>query len=130
MEGEKKRARKVNFSTDEWNVLFEEYTFHRELLQAAHTNAITNKRKNETWKGICERVNALGVAERSVDDLKAKITNMKSNVRAKHRHQQQTGGGPPAPAIPHEQIVEELFGKDSVDLHGIPGKKKVLYYYE
>ena len=42
------------------------------ILQSKFTDNVTNKNKNETWKAITEKVNAVGVASRTIYEVKQK----------------------------------------------------------
>jgi hypothetical protein len=83
-----------------------------ENLQVIHskfTNSITNKTKNEIWAKIAGHVNAIGVAHRSMQEIKDKWklavetctasgnlqTTAKKEFARQRRSYGQTGGGPP-----------------------------------
>ena len=42
------------------------------ILQSKFTDNVTNESKNETWKAITEKVNAVGVASRTIYEVKQK----------------------------------------------------------
>ena len=52
-----KRERKGNFSDGELSCLVEHYAQHAAILQCKLINAVTNKRKQQIWKGIGTEVN-------------------------------------------------------------------------
>lgn len=94
----KDRKRKLNFSASEINkitVLVEE---NLQIIQSKLTNSITNKKKQEVWAKITGQVNAIGVAHRSVQDIKDKWKNLQTTAKKEFSRQKrsfaQTGGGP------------------------------------
>ena len=42
------------------------------ILQSNFTNNVTSQSRNETWKAITEKVNAVGVASRTIYEVKQK----------------------------------------------------------
>lgn len=66
------RKRKLNFSTSEIHIITELVEKNIEIIQSRLASAITNKRKQETWMKIAGQLNAIGVAARSVKDIKDK----------------------------------------------------------
>ena len=45
---------------------------NKSILQSKFTENVTNKSKNETWKAITEKVNAVGAASRTIYEVKQK----------------------------------------------------------
>ena len=66
------RKRKPNFSVDEVNVIVCMVEESNDVIRCKFTNTITNAKKEDVWKGITERVNAVGVCERSKDEVREK----------------------------------------------------------
>ena len=75
-----KRERKRNFSVDEIQLLTEEFEKNKDILESKLTNTITNKRKNNNWKDITQKINSLGYESRSVDEVKGKWRNICSHA--------------------------------------------------
>lgn len=93
------RKRKMNFSVSEINKITEKVEENLDVIQSKLTNSITNKKKQEIWAKITAEVNSIGVAERSVQDIKDKWKNMHSLAKKEftiHKNAiRVTGGGPP-----------------------------------
>lgn len=81
MAGTAGRKRMKNFSIDEKQLLSELLKDYHDILSSAFTNEITNRKKAETWKSIQLEVNALGVAFRSVEQLREKARKMKERLK-------------------------------------------------
>ena len=83
-----------------------------EVVQPKLTNPITNRTKQETWAKIARQVNAIGVAHRSVQEIKDKWKNLQSTAKKEFARQRksfgQTGGGPPCkkPKEATEKIIQ------------------------
>jgi hypothetical protein len=74
--GISERKPKLKFSTSEINKITELVEENLQIIQSKLTNAITNKTKQETWVKIARQVNAIGVAHRSVQEIKNKWKNL------------------------------------------------------
>ena len=61
-----KRKKKPNFTTRELTIITEN------VEASKFTDNVTNKTKTETWKAITEKVNAVGVASRTIYEVKQK----------------------------------------------------------
>ncbi|KAK7089438.1 uncharacterized protein [Littorina saxatilis] len=114
-----KRARNANFSQAEVAVLLEEVALEKETINCSFNSHMTLQKKDRVWRAIQMRVNACGVANRSIKQLKAKLGTMKMDVRAKKRHGRGTGGGKPLPKPDFEEVVAEIIGKDSATFNGL-----------
>ena len=85
-----------------------------EVIQSKLTNSITNRTKQETWAKIARQVNAIGVAHRSVQEIKDKWENVQSTAKKEFARQRrsfgQTRGGPPfkKPKEATEKIIRIL----------------------
>ena len=97
--GKNERKRKLKFSSSEINKITELVEENLEIIQSKFTNAITNKRKQEIWAKIAGQVNAIGIARRSVQDIKDKWKNLQTTAKKEFARQKrsfgQTRGGPP-----------------------------------
>ena len=84
------------------------------ILQSKFTDNVTNKTKTETWKAITEKVNAVGVASRTIDEVKHKwkglFSTAKKEFSQKKKAQRKTGGGP-TPGEPSEttKMIVEVY---------------------
>ena len=74
-----KRNRKANFTAAECAVILEEAEKHLDIIKSKFSNVITNKKKNEVWESIRQKVNALGVCVRTVQDAKHRGEYSKSH---------------------------------------------------
>ena len=96
-----------------------------EIIQSKLTNSVTNRTKQETWAKIAAQVNAIGVAHRSVQEIKDKWKNLQSTAKKEFAQQRrsfgQTGGGPPCkkPKEATEKIIPLFENTPSfTGLHG------------
>ena len=84
------------------------------ILQSKFTDNVTNKTKTETWKAITEKLNAIGVASRTIYKLKQKWKGLFSTAKKEFSQQkkvQRKMGGGPAPGEPSKtskMIVEHM----------------------
>ena len=53
------RKRKPNFSVDEVNVIVYMVEENNEIIRCKFTNTVTNAKKEDVWRRISERVNAV-----------------------------------------------------------------------
>ena len=110
-----KRKRKPNFTTRELTIITENVEANKGMLQSKFTDNVTNESKNETWKAITEKVNAVGVASRTTYELlnrNGKVCSAQprgSSVKKK-KAQRKTGGGP-APGEPSDasKLIVEVY---------------------
>ena len=120
-----KRVRKSNFSAAECALILELAEQNVDTIRAKFSSTLTNKRKHEVWQTICERVNALGIAKRTSNDVMEKWRAMRGEARKdlsrENKLQRKTGGGkpPPPPKATNQRIIE-LFG-DEPGFSGIQG---------
>lgn len=66
------RKRKPNFSVNEISVITEGVRKNLETIQSKLTNSVTNKKKCQIWEEITKDVNAVGKANRTVQEVKDK----------------------------------------------------------
>ena len=73
---------------------------------------MTNHEKNEIWADITAAINALGVENRTVQEVRDKWKNLTSNAKKEFsgfgREMRRTGGGPfpKAPAAATAKIID------------------------
>ena len=121
----KRRNRKPNFSENEISVITEKVKNHLEVIQSKFSNNLTNKKKNQIWQEITEAVNAVGMAGRSLTEVKDKWRSMhsiaKKEFSAFRRETQKTGGGPAPkpPSLSSEKIIEVF--EDTPAFSGLNG---------
>lgn len=130
------RKRKLNFSTSEINKITELVEENLQVIQSKLTNSITNKTKQETWAKIARQVNAIGVAHRSVQDIKDKWKNLQTMAKKEFARQRGsfglTGGGPPCkkPKEATEKIMRLFENAPSfTGLHGFETSGKLKYNF-
>ncbi|XP_028419250.1 fibrinogen silencer-binding protein-like [Dendronephthya gigantea] len=114
LQDKQRKKRKLNFTLSEVNILLNKVEDNLEVIQSKLTNAITNKRKNAVWDAITRDINAAGVANRTVNEVKEKWKKLTSGAKKSFalikKQQQGTGGGPPPKeASPVEERVIKLF---------------------
>ena len=94
-----KKKRKPNFTARELTIITENVEANKGILQSKFTDNVTNKTKTETWKAITEKVNAVGVASRTIYKLKQKwkglFSTAKKEFSQQKKVQRKMGGGPP-----------------------------------
>ena len=106
------RKRKPNFSMNEMSVITDSVRKNLDIIQSKLTNNITNKKKNQIWEEITKDVNAVGKANRTVQEVKDKWKNLHSTAKKEfstfRKESKKTGGGPPPkqPSQSSEQIIE------------------------
>ena len=100
----KKRQRSKNFSVGETEMLKEMVLSNSACLFAKHCNGVsgvTKKQQDLLWLSICKAVNAVGVCDRSIEDVKEKWRNLtkkaKTEFTAQRVSMMKMGGGPPPP---------------------------------
>ncbi|CAH3173331.1 unnamed protein product [Porites lobata] len=125
----KERKRKPNFSPLEVSIITESVKKHIDVIQSKLTNNITNKKKSQVWEEITKEVNAVGRANRSVQEIKDKWKNLHSTAKKEFsnykKEYKKTGGGPPPkpPSQSSEQIIE-IF-EDTPAFSGLGGFETV-----
>ena len=71
-----RKSRSRNFSEAEKAAIYENYNVYKHILGKKHVsgskNANTRKMQNQAWKSITDKVNAVGRALRTVDDVKGR----------------------------------------------------------
>ena len=77
----KKKKRRPNFTTRELTIITENVEANKGVLQSKFTDNVTNKTKTETWKAITKKVNAVGVASRTIYAVKQKWKGLFSTAR-------------------------------------------------
>ncbi|KAH3888776.1 hypothetical protein DPMN_012816 [Dreissena polymorpha] len=77
---------------------------------------LTGKDKNLAWGKITEQINALGAEERTVEEVRKKISDTKTKLRKKERQRRlsmkQTGGGPSITQEQWEEKMIEVIGEE------------------
>lgn len=119
------RNRGKNFDTSEIQLLTDLVEKNIDIINSKFTNTITNEKKKKIWENITSQVNSLGIANRSIKEIKTKWTNMhqtaKKEFSTNKLSQRKTGGGPCAKplSVVSEKIVD-LY-KDSPTFNGLSG---------
>ncbi|KAK3086029.1 hypothetical protein FSP39_012379 [Pinctada imbricata] len=120
-----KVPRSGNWTVEEIHLLIEEAEQHKDILRSKLTNSLHLNDKNEKWLGITEKLNALGIQKRNVDQIKTKWNNLNREAKKTFtetiKERKKTGGGPcPTPISPTTEKLIEL-NKDSTSFVGITG---------
>ena len=93
-----KRNRQTNWSKNETSLLKTLFTENESVLSAKLSNTVTNSKKKEVWEAITNEINLLGVAHRSISEVKTKWSNvargLKSDFSTYRKEITKTGGGP------------------------------------
>ena len=123
MEGDglQRKSRKGNFSDADVTIMIEdigrESDDNESLSDVDHAQG-----KKEVWANIAANVNACGVANRTVEDIKKKWNHLKLAALNNFRGQTKTGGGPPVKPPPFAELVLNVIGDQSDAPHGIEGR--------
>ena len=72
---------------------------------------LTYRKHAAIWEVVQNRVNACGVAYRTVDELKEKLVALKMVIKDQIRDQKITGGGKPIPMPDYENVVVSLWNR-------------------
>ena len=120
-----KRPRKPNFSTAECATILELAEENIDIIREKFSNVLTNQKKAEVWRKIVSKVNAHGVAVRTVSEVKDKwramVMGAKKDFSREKRERRNTGGGKePAAASQRSEKIIQMFG-DEPSFSGIPG---------
>lgn len=124
-QGKQRRPRKTNWSDSEITVLTERVEEKLDLIRSKFSDSVTNGNKNAAWREIAEAVNAVGVAYRTVQEVRDKWKNMTSAAKKEFsafgKEQRKTGGGP-APKKPSAGTAKiiEIF-KETTSFTGLSG---------
>ncbi|XP_052786064.1 nuclear apoptosis-inducing factor 1-like [Mya arenaria] len=118
MEPTAKQRHKVNWSRAEQDMLKESYFELTSTLDNKFCPGLTHVDKDRAWKEIVERVNAQGVCERTLDECKKKISDIKTDVKRRERRRRQlsnvTGGGPAPKLEDWEDKMINLIGDSAI----------------
>lgn len=119
------RNRGENFDTSEIQLLADLVEKNIDTINSKFKNTITNEKKKKVWENITSQINALGISNRSIKEIKTKWTNMhqtsKKEFSSNKLSQRKTEGGPCAKplSVVSEKIVD-LY-KDSPTFNGLSG---------
>ena len=106
------KGEKTKLTASEIALLTDKVAENIHIIQSKLINSVRNKNKNQIWKEITDAVNAVGVANRTVQEIKDKWKNMHSAAKkefSSFRKEKVKTGGRPAPMPPSlatEQIIE------------------------
>ena len=110
---------------------------NNDVIRCKFTNTITNAKKEDVWKKITERVNAVGVCERSKDEVREKWSGIQTNAKKAHvkrkMEERRTGGGggvaPPATISAIEDTIIDLYA-ETPSFSGLPGFETGKYFLD
>ncbi|XP_078515298.1 uncharacterized protein LOC144774156 [Lissotriton helveticus] len=120
MSSSSERKRKIKFSNTELELLVEEVVKVHTQLFGKLSLTMAESAKRKLWLHIVERVNAVGVTSRSMEDLKKRFYDLRSQTKRKlaelHKQAGVTGGGrnPAPPLTELEELVASTIEPDSV----------------
>ena len=110
---------------EETRVLIEEFQARKDIIDDDDKSLAADKKRNEAWGPITERVNACSAQQRTRSQIQVRMKNLKSRAKALHqqrkRHAEGTGGGPPLKkaSLAEEKLIE-LYSS-SVSWSDVPG---------
>ena len=70
------------FTKEEEGAILQWYADNKDVIDAPLSFKNSDKKK-ELWKEVITKVNGLGIAKRSMADIKKKLQNMKTSVKRK-----------------------------------------------
>ena len=120
-----RKTRKANFTSSELSILTEEVEANISTLRSKFTDSVTNSRKNKIWCEITAAVNSVGVASRTVQEVRDKWKNLTSTAKREFcdygKEARRTGGGPPPkpPSSATAKVIDIL--KDTASFTGLSG---------
>lgn len=125
IKGKNPRTRGKNFDTTEIQLLTDLVEKNIETINSKFSNTLTNDKKKKVWENITEQVNAMGIASRTVKEVKTKWFNMHQAAKKEYcdnkLYRRQTGGGPcPKPMSQATEKIVDLF-KDTPSFDGLSG---------
>ncbi len=125
---EKQLVKKPHFTETEVSAIVEEVGEKKDILFSSLNNLVTNKLKDDTWRGISAKVNALtpgGVtSSRTAAEVRKKWQDLKNRTKAKECERKKKarttagGGKPPKDLTEQELQVLNIIGE--VAVNGIP----------
>ena len=120
---ETKRNRKKNFTHDEIMILLEGYKENQCILESKFNSIVTNRKKNDAWTKILNKINAKGCQEREIKEIKKKWSDLKTQAVEDYPRTKNfpTGGGPRPEPGPYSTIIIDIIGEDSATVSGISG---------
>ncbi|XP_069068434.1 myb-related transcription factor, partner of profilin-like [Pleurodeles waltl] len=134
--GEGRKERKLKFSEQELEVLTEEVVKSHDSLFGKSSLQVPESKKRRLWADIQTKICAVGVAQRSVQEIKKRWYDLRSRAKERVARRLQearsTGDGPPTetPSTPMEDLVEstllpeEVSGVTDIDTSGTPSTSK------
>ncbi|XP_056403203.1 nuclear apoptosis-inducing factor 1-like [Hyla sarda] len=116
-------VKKKNYTDPEMEVLVDEIIANYRTLFPAKSDKCPMVVRSAAWNNIMMKVNSVGVAKRTVPELKKKWSDMKKKVKAKmaaiSRYARQTGGGPSCPEKLSEEKVGSTCRREQVEGFGL-----------
>ncbi|XP_056425627.1 t-SNARE domain-containing protein 1-like [Hyla sarda] len=112
--------RKKRFTAAEKHLHVVEVKANYDQLYGRISDKLPKANKTRIWREICSKVNALGVAKRSVANIIHKWYDCKRQVKEKlkkiDQHSKQTGGGPAIKLklCQTEEIVADTFRREQI----------------
>ncbi|XP_069061954.1 myb-related transcription factor, partner of profilin-like [Pleurodeles waltl] len=114
------RRRKLKFSDKELEVLTEECCLHHSKLFGKAALSAPDTEKKMIWQQIQERINAIGVSHRTLDEIKKRWYDQRSTTKERVaewlREMRGTGGGPSTvpPPTAMEAMVEQTLEPEAI----------------
>ncbi|XP_041133487.1 myb-related transcription factor, partner of profilin-like [Polyodon spathula] len=122
----KTRQRSLKLKGAEVALLVDEVVAHYYVLFGSCSNKTTTARKQEIWREIQQKINALGVTQRSIKILKKRWTHTKRRTKeklAKNRAAAAASGRVPStqePLTPMEEMIASILLPEQVE--ALPGQ--------
>lgn len=116
-----KKQRQPNFNDVEIRTVIEFVKENFLVLNSKLTNVLTLRAKRTAWQSVTDSVNAVGMAVRTVAQVKKKWEDLASTAKKtfSSRKNPPTGGGPKPPEPVHTEAVLDVIGLNSATLCGI-----------
>ncbi|XP_041461245.1 uncharacterized protein LOC121412519 [Lytechinus variegatus] len=119
-EKSKTNRRSENFTQDEIDILIRECISRKGTLCDPISANLTHSMKMQAWNNISEAVSYAAGNQRSVEELRVKLSNLKSTVKKAYNKRKRlmggTGGGPPpAPLEQWQDLLIDFMGQEALD---------------
>ena len=83
IESKNSLKRKPKFTKDELEALVNEVGKRKDMLFSKLSDVLSNQKKQNEWKVVTDRVNAMGNAQRTPSEVRRKCTDWSSAVKSK-----------------------------------------------
>lgn len=120
-----KKPRKPNWTSEEMEVLAEAYLSSYKVIRGKLTPVVTSEVKKRAWENITDKVNAVSLCLRTVEETRKRLQDVQSCIKKKEAYRKKeadmTGGGPPTEITFKPWELTILSTISPVSIYGIEG---------